>query len=141
MLKVKEKDIDKITEVFYYLLKGKAPGAIELPADYPDNEVKQLVGYVNRFLNEYRETTDFAVELGGYQANCVSCLISSSLVCKEVARRLYSNIYLSTQKLIQLIQRKYIFSQIISKKEPSGTSHIFHYHLVRILMVLDIKTI
>jgi len=33
MLNVKEEDIDKITEVFYLILKGKKPALIELPED------------------------------------------------------------------------------------------------------------
>jgi class 3 adenylate cyclase len=54
MLDVKEEDIDRITEVFYLILKGKFPAPVELPKGYPENEVKQVVTYVNRFLVEYR---------------------------------------------------------------------------------------
>ena len=64
MLSIREEDIDKITEVFYKLLKGKTPSEISLPPDYPDNEVKQLVEYVNRFLGDYRASSDFAFNLG-----------------------------------------------------------------------------
>ena len=63
MLQVKEEDIDRITEAFYLLLNGRKPSPIELPSDYPDNEVKQLVGYVNRFLGEYDGLTDMAFNL------------------------------------------------------------------------------
>ena len=41
MLTVKEEDIDKISEAFYLILKGKKPGLIELPKDCPDNELLQ----------------------------------------------------------------------------------------------------
>jgi signal transduction histidine kinase/CheY-like chemotaxis protein len=58
MLNVKEEDIDKITEAFYLILKGQKPTVIELPEDYPDNEIKQAVGYINRFINEYNSATD-----------------------------------------------------------------------------------
>jgi signal transduction histidine kinase/CheY-like chemotaxis protein/HPt (histidine-containing phosphotransfer) domain-containing protein len=58
MLKVKEEDIDRITKVFYLLLKGKKPSPIELPEDYPDNEIKQAVGYINRFIKEYNSGTE-----------------------------------------------------------------------------------
>ncbi len=61
---VREEDIDKITEVFYHLLKGKTPREIVLPADHPDNEIKQLVEYINRFLEDYRIGSDFAFNLG-----------------------------------------------------------------------------
>ncbi len=63
MLKIKEEDIDRITEVFYLLLKGKKPSLIELPEDYPDNEIKQAVGYINRFINEYNSSTDLVYTL------------------------------------------------------------------------------
>jgi len=35
MIQINEQDIDKITEVFYSILKGKKPVSIELPQDYP----------------------------------------------------------------------------------------------------------
>ena len=54
MLNVNEGDIDRITEVFYLILKGQIPEPVALPDDYPDNEIKQVVGYVNRFIAEYR---------------------------------------------------------------------------------------
>jgi len=63
MLNVKEEDIDKITEAFYLILKGKKPTVIELPEDYPDNEIKQAVGYINQFINEYNSSTDLVSTL------------------------------------------------------------------------------
>ena len=57
MITVKEEYIDKITEVFYLLLKGKKPTPIDLPEDFPDNEIKQAVGYINRFIEEYESAT------------------------------------------------------------------------------------
>ncbi|HPO12770.1 MAG TPA: adenylate/guanylate cyclase domain-containing protein [Candidatus Hydrogenedentes bacterium] len=53
MLTLEEGDIDKITEVLYRILNGQIPERIGLPPDYPDNEVKQLTGYVNTFLSQY----------------------------------------------------------------------------------------
>ena len=58
MLNVKEEEIDKITEAFYLILKGKKPTPIELSEDYPDNEIKQAVSYINKFINEYNSATD-----------------------------------------------------------------------------------
>jgi len=58
MLKVKEEDIDKISKAFYLILRGKKPTPIELPGDYPDNEIKQAVGYINKFITEYNSATD-----------------------------------------------------------------------------------
>ena len=65
MLQVKEEDIDRITAVFHSILKGKNPGKIELPEDYPDNEIRQAVDYINRFVDEYNETASIAYRIGG----------------------------------------------------------------------------
>ena len=53
MLSVNEEHVDAITEVFYHIKKGQIPKPVELPAEYPENEIKQLVGYVNGFISEY----------------------------------------------------------------------------------------
>lgn len=53
MLNLDEQDIDRVTEAFHHLMKGRIPGPVELPPGYPDNEFKQLVGYVNKFMAEY----------------------------------------------------------------------------------------
>jgi signal transduction histidine kinase/CheY-like chemotaxis protein len=63
MLTVKEEYIDKISEVFYRLLNGKRPTLIELPEDYPDNEIGQAVGYINRFIREYSDITEWVYSL------------------------------------------------------------------------------
>ncbi|MGD2023115.1 MAG: response regulator, partial [Desulfobacterales bacterium] len=63
MLNVKEEHIDKITEAFYMILKGKKPTSIELPEDYPDNEIKQAVSYINKFITEYNGITELIYTL------------------------------------------------------------------------------
>jgi two-component system sensor histidine kinase/response regulator len=63
MLNVKEEEIDRITEEFYLILEGKKPTPIELPEDYPDNEIKQAVRYINKFINEYNSITDLIYTL------------------------------------------------------------------------------
>ncbi|MCX5818695.1 MAG: response regulator [Deltaproteobacteria bacterium] len=64
MIQINEQDIDKVTAVLYSMLKGKKPVPIELPQDYPDNEIRQAVGYLNKFIAEYNEMTTFAYHLG-----------------------------------------------------------------------------
>lgn len=54
MLEIKEEEIDSVTAFLHRLLKGEIPSPIVLPADYPDNEVRQLVDYANRFAAEYQ---------------------------------------------------------------------------------------
>jgi adenylate cyclase len=55
MITVEEQHIDKITEAFYLILKGRKASLIALPEDHPDNEIKQAVSYVNRFIEEYNK--------------------------------------------------------------------------------------
>ena len=54
MLEVREEDIDKVTALFHRVLKGEVPRPLDLPKDYPENEVKQVVEYANRFVAEYQ---------------------------------------------------------------------------------------
>src|SRR5512138_390608 len=53
MISVEEALIDSITSAFHQLRTGKAPPPISLPEDLPNNEVRQLITYVNRFLSEF----------------------------------------------------------------------------------------
>ncbi|MBF0337524.1 MAG: response regulator [Nitrospirae bacterium] len=63
MLNVKEEDLDKISEAFYLILSGKSPDPIVLGEDYPDNELKQAVGYINKFIGEYNAITGLIFSL------------------------------------------------------------------------------
>mgnify|MGYP000889828135 CR=1 FL=1 len=53
MISVEETLLDSITEAFYHLRTGKVPPPIEIPQDLPDNEIRQLITYINRFLTEF----------------------------------------------------------------------------------------
>ncbi len=59
MLEVRKMDIESITEAVDHILKGQIPGEIELPAGYPDHEVKQLVQRMNALFGEYRDCAAF----------------------------------------------------------------------------------
>ncbi|MFC1726493.1 response regulator [candidate division KSB1 bacterium] len=69
MIQIDEQHIDKITEVFYSILMGKKPLPIELPPEHPDDEIQQAVSYINKFIAEYNEMTDFAYYLGRGELN------------------------------------------------------------------------
>ncbi|MDM8006916.1 MAG: hypothetical protein QUV05_12325 [Phycisphaerae bacterium] len=58
MLEAREEDIDRITELFYRILKGEIPEPVVLPKDYPENEIRQVAEYANRFATEYRALAD-----------------------------------------------------------------------------------
>ncbi|MEJ2069312.1 MAG: adenylate/guanylate cyclase domain-containing protein [Syntrophobacterales bacterium] len=53
MISVEEELIDQITATFHYLRTGKVPPPIPIPENLPDNEIRQLITYVNRFLIEF----------------------------------------------------------------------------------------
>ncbi|MBF0568564.1 MAG: response regulator [Nitrospirae bacterium] len=69
MLNINEDGLNKISEAFRLILSGKKPGAIALAADYPDNEMSQMVGVINKFIEEYNGTTElfFALAKGDVQ--------------------------------------------------------------------------
>ncbi len=54
MLEAREEDIDRITEVFHRVLSGEIPRPVALPEDLPDNEIRQVAQYANRFIAEYQ---------------------------------------------------------------------------------------
>lgn len=58
MISVEEELIDKITATFHHLRTGKIPPPIPIPDDLPDNEIRQLLTYVNRFLVEFALFTE-----------------------------------------------------------------------------------
>jgi adenylate cyclase len=53
MISIEEKFIDEITATFHYLRTGRVPPPIHIPEDLPDNEIRQLITFVNRFLTEF----------------------------------------------------------------------------------------
>ncbi len=63
MLNIPEEDIDRITEAVYRLLKGRAFNPIKLPEGYPENEVAQLVRYVNALCADQASLAGFASAL------------------------------------------------------------------------------
>ena len=61
MLTVEEELIDTITATMHYLRTGKVPPPITIPDELPNNEIRQLITYVNCFLVDYEP---FAKALG-----------------------------------------------------------------------------
>jgi class 3 adenylate cyclase len=58
MLQIDARYLDKLTEAFYLLLKGRKAEKIVLPADHPQDEFRQLTEYINRFVENYNIFTD-----------------------------------------------------------------------------------
>lgn len=58
MISVDEGILDALTETFHLLRTGKTPPPIPIPDDLPDNELRQALTYVNRFLLEFSPFAD-----------------------------------------------------------------------------------
>jgi hypothetical protein len=63
MISVEEELIDKITATFHHLRTGQVPQPIQIPDDLPDNEIRQLLTYVNRFLVEFAIFTESMAQI------------------------------------------------------------------------------
>jgi adenylate cyclase len=63
MLAVEEDLIDKITATFHQLRTGEVPLPIPIPDDLPDNEIRQVLSYVNRFLVEFAMFTESLAQI------------------------------------------------------------------------------
>jgi adenylate cyclase len=57
MILVEEELIDAITATFHHLRAGKVPTPIAIPDELPDNEIRQLITFINRFLVEFATFT------------------------------------------------------------------------------------
>ena len=53
MISVEEELIDAITATVHYLCTGRVPPPIPIPDDLPDNEIRQLIIFLNRFITEF----------------------------------------------------------------------------------------
>ncbi len=58
MIPVEEALLDSITAAFHHLRTGKVPAPIVIPEGLPDNELRQLITFVNRFLSEFAPFAD-----------------------------------------------------------------------------------
>jgi adenylate cyclase len=58
MISIEEKLIDEITATFHYLRTGSVPPPIPIPDGLPDNEMHQLITFLNRFLTEFAPFVD-----------------------------------------------------------------------------------
>ena len=79
MISGEEAVIDSITAVLHQLRTGKVPPPIAIPPGLPDNEVRQLLTFTNRFLSEFAPFAEAMdriargdLETGTFLAGCRS---------------------------------------------------------------------
>jgi len=58
MIPVEEAVLDTLTAAFHHLRTGKVPPPMPIPDNLPDNELRQLITYANRFLAEFAPFAD-----------------------------------------------------------------------------------
>ena len=51
MIPVEEALLDSISAALHFLRTGKVPPPIPIPEGVPDNELRQLITFLNRFLS------------------------------------------------------------------------------------------
>lgn len=71
MISIDERIIYKITETIYRILEGEKPVPVELPPDYPNNEIQQLVSCMNKMIVEYNHVADFMHSLSRGELNYI----------------------------------------------------------------------
>ncbi len=53
MISVEEELVDAITATIHHLRSGRVPAPLAIPEELPDNEIRQLITFINRFLVEF----------------------------------------------------------------------------------------
>jgi adenylate cyclase len=100
MLSVKEELIDRITATLHHLRTGKVPPAIPIPDDLPDNEIRQLITFVNRFLVEFALFTEAMEQIA--QGELDTRPMTSKMAMVHSFKALQSNLKHLTWKTQQI---------------------------------------
>jgi len=69
MLTVKKDDLDRLTEALYKLGKGNSVEPLQLPENYPEDELHQLYHYFNTFLENQNQIMQFIYALSNGDLN------------------------------------------------------------------------
>ena len=100
MLSVAEELIDQITAAIYYLRVGKPVAPIAIPEDLPENEVRQLITYVNRFLVEFGTFSEALDQMAQGELN--TRVVAGKMAVVQSLKTLHSNLRHLTWKTQQV---------------------------------------
>ena len=100
MIPVEEALLDSITAAFHHLRTGKVPPPIVISDDLPDNEVRQLITYVNRFLSEFAPFAEAMEQIARGDLETRDLLGRMSVV--QSLKALHSNLRHLTYKTQQI---------------------------------------
>ena len=100
MISVAEELIDRITAAIHYLRVGKTVTPIDIPEDLPDNEIRQLITYVNRFLVEFSAFSEALAQMA--QGELHTRAVASRMAVVQSLKTLHSNLRHLTWKTQQV---------------------------------------
>ncbi len=100
MISVEEELIDRITATLHHLRTGKVPPAIPVPDDLPNNEIRQLINFVNRFLVEFAIFTETMEQIAQGELNTPP--MTSKMAVVHSFKALQSNLKHLTWKTQQI---------------------------------------
>jgi adenylate cyclase len=100
MLSVTEELIDRITAIIHYLRVGKSVAPIDIPEDLPDNEIRQLMTFVNRFLVEFTTFGEALAQIAQGELNTRA--VASKMAMVQSLKTLQSNLKHLTWKTQQV---------------------------------------
>jgi adenylate cyclase len=100
MISVEEELIDRITATLHHLRTGKVPPAIPVPDDLPNNEIRQLINFVNRFLVEFAIFTETMEQIA--QGELKTRPMTSKMAVVQSIKALQSNLKHLTWKTQQI---------------------------------------
>ena len=100
MISVAEELIDRITAAMYHLRIGKPVTPIEIPEDLPENEIRQLITYVNRFLVEFAAFSEALDQMAQGELNTRA--VAGEMAVVQSLKTLHSNLRHLTWKTQQV---------------------------------------
>jgi len=100
VLSVDEKLLDAVTAALHALRTGDVPPPISVPDNLPENEVRQLLDYANRFLVEFALFTDALSKLA--QGDLGTRLAVGRMAAAQSLKALQSNLKHLTWKTQQI---------------------------------------
>ncbi len=92
--------LDEITALFHYLRVGKPIKLLDIPEDLPDNELRQLMTFINRFLVEYLALTKDLAKIA--QGDLEFQPLASRMALAQSLKTLQSNLRHLTWKTQQV---------------------------------------
>lgn len=100
MIPVQESLLDSITGALHQLRTGKVPPPVTIPDDLPDNELRQLITYLNRFLIEFAPFDEAMEQLA--RGDLETCSLLGQMPAVQSLKALRSNLRHLTYKTQQV---------------------------------------